>query len=298
MLATNTAPSGVTLAQLQSSHIDGVVVSTGLLDGHTIDAWVLDQWRGIRARGMSLYVSANAVTGTSPFADLFDDAAWSNVEWKLGSLATQAKSANANGLGLDLEDYYNGGAMWSTAYPGNTHDEATTRAKMRQRARQIAPILASAGPLVLYPSSTASFPNSYNDIVHEAAGNGGDIYDHNLFSDFLGGLLDAGVNVTVVDGVFASGVQAPGRTWDTGIAESVSRITQVFPTVHASAMLWPDNNESRSEMFSPSDMAAAFDAATRRSTGPVVLYEHSLAYGGLGYDWPATLAAIKAALGG
>jgi hypothetical protein len=297
MLVTKTAPSGVTLDQLQASGVHGVVVSTGLLDGHTNESWVLDQWRGVRARGMDLYVAANAVTGTSPFADLFDDAAWANVEWKLQSLAAQAKSANANGLALDLEDYYNGGAMWSVSYPGNTRDEATTRAKMRARARQIAPILASAGPLVIYPSSTASFPNSYNDIVHEAAGNGGDIYDHNLFSDFLGGLLDAGVNVTVTDGVFACGVQAPNRTWDTGIAESVSRITQVFPSVHGSAMLWPDNNECGA-MFSPADMATAFDAATRRSTGPVVLYEQSLAYGGLGYDWPATLAAIKAALGG
>ena len=298
MLVTNTAPSGITIDHLQSSRINGVVVSTGLLDWEVTPDWVLDQWRGVRARGMSLYVSANAVSHTSPFADLFDDAAWSNVEGELQWLAAQAKSANANGLALDLEDYYNGGSMWSTSYPGNTRDEATTRAKMRARARQIAPILKSVGPLIVYPSSTASFPNSYNDIVHEAAGNGGDIYDHNLFSDFLGGLLDAGVNVTVTDGVFAAGIQAPGRTWDTGIAESVSRITQVFPTVHASAMLWPDNNESRYEPFSPSDMAAAFDAATRRSTGPVILYEHSLAFGGLGYDWPATLAAIKAALGG
>jgi hypothetical protein len=273
-------------------------VNTGLLDGQFFPTWVLDQWRGVRARGMFLYVGANAVSPTSPFADLFNDAAWTNVENNLKSLAAQAKSANANGLALDLEDYYNGGAMWSVWYPGNTRSESETRAKMRARARQIAPILASAGPVMVYPSSTASFPNSYNDIVHEAAGNGGDVYDHNLFSDFLGGLLDAGVNVTVIDGVFAAGIQAPGRTWDTGIAESVSRITQVFPTVHASAMLWPDNHESRSEPFSPSDMATAFDAATRRSTGPVILYEHSLAYGGLGYDWPATLAAIKAALGG
>jgi hypothetical protein len=296
MLVTKTAPSGVTLDQLQSSRISGVVVSTGLLDGHLTPDTVLSQWRGVRARGMSLYVGANAVTSTSPFADLFDDAAWSYVETKLQSLASQAKSANANGLALDLEDYYNGGPMWSVWYTGNTHDEATTRAKMRQRALQIAPILKSAGPLILYPSSNASFPNSYNDIVQEAAGNGGDLYDHNLFGDFLAGLLDAGVNVTVTDGVFAAGIQAPGRTWDTGIAESVARITQVFPTAHGSAMLWPDNYQSGP--FSPSDMAAAFDAATRRSTGPVILYEQSLAFGGLGYDWPATLAAIKAALGG
>ena len=57
-------------------------------------------------------------------------------------------------------------------------------------------------------------------------------------------------------------------------------------------MLWPDNP---ARPYDPSDMAAAFDAATRRSTGPVVLYG-DLVYGSSGYNWPATLAAIKAAI--
>jgi len=295
MLVDNTAPSGMTLDQLQSSRIGGVVVSTGLLDGATIPDWVLAMWRSVRARGMALHVSTNVATSTAPFADLFDDAAWTLAEGRLRYLAAQAATANANGLALDLEPYGYDASMWSVAYPGNTRSESVTRAKMRERARQIAPILAAAGPLVIYPSSTASFPGSYNDVVQTAAGNGSDLYAHNMFSDFLAGLLDGGVKITLTDGVFASGPQAPGRTWDTGIAESVSRTTTAFPGLRASAMLWPDNPASP---YAPSSMAVAFDAATRRSTGPVVLYEQSLVYGGLGYDWPATLAAIKAATAG
>ena len=285
----------MTLDRLQSSHVDGVVVSTGLLDGATIPDWVLAQWRSVRARGMALHVSTNAASPTSAFADLFDDGAWNLVEQRLRYLAELAKSGNANGLALDLEPYGYDGSMWQAAYPGNTRSESATRAKMRERARQIAPILAAAGPLIIYPSSEASFPGSYNDIVQIAAGNGTDLYAHNIFSDFLAGLLDGGVKVTLTDGVFANGPQAPGRTWDTGIAESVSRATTAFPALKASAMMWPDNPYRPA---APSDMAAAFDAATRRSTGPVILYEHYLVYGGSDYDWLATLAAIKAAIEG
>ena len=296
-MVSHTAPTGLTLDDLQSSRVDGVVVNTGLLDGAMYEGWVLDEWRGVRARGMHLYLSTSAASSTAPFADLFNDAAWSRTVFLLQRLADQAKSANANGLMFDLEPYGYGSSMWSVAYPGNTRSESETRAKMRERARQIAPVLAATGSLIIYPSSAASFPDSYNDIVQEAAGHGGDLYAHNLFSDFVAGLLEGGVNVTITDAVFAAGPQAPGRTWDSGIAESVSRVTSAFPGVHASAMLWPDNDESHAP-FTPAEMTTAFEAATRRSTGPVILYEQSLVYGGLGYDWRATLLAIKTAVGG
>ena len=132
--------------------------------------------------------------------------------------------------------------------------------------------------------------------MQAAAGNGTNVYANNMFADFLSGLLDAGVKATLTDAVFHWGPQAPGRTWETGIAESVRRAGQAFPGLSASVMLWPDNNEGHGA-FSPADMRTAFEAATRLSTGPAILYEHSLVYGGQGYDWPATLAAIKSGIG-
>ena len=42
---------------------------------------------------------------------------------------------------------------------------------------------------------------------------------------------------------------------------------------------------------------SASDAGTRLSSGPVILYEQTLAFGGLGYDWFATLDALKAGTG-
>jgi len=126
------------------------------------------------------------------------------------------------------------------------------------------------------------------------AGNGANYYADNLFPDFLRGLLEGGASVTVVDSVFASGIQLPNRTWEQAIAESRNLTTQVFPGAHASIMVWPDNDESHGP-FSPEQMQVALEAATRLSTGPVVVYEHHLIDGT--FNWQPMLAAIKAAVG-
>jgi hypothetical protein len=295
LLAHAQAPSGVTLDRLQSSGVNGVVASTGLLDGARQPSSTIDLWRSVRNRGMELYLSTMIASPSAPFADLFDDSAWNSVTSRLQALAADARSGNANGLALDLENYGVSESMWSVAYPGNGRAADETRAKMRARAQQIAPTLASAGPLLIYPSSIASFPGSYNDVVATAAGNGTNVYADNMFPDFLRGLLDGGVQVTLIDGVFASGPQAPGRTWQSGTEESVSLATRAFPGLRASIMVWPDNPGVGT--YSASEMRTAVDAGTRFSSGPVIIYEQTLAFGGLNYDWFATLDAIKAATG-
>ena len=75
----------------------------------------------------------------------------------------------------------------------------------------------------------------------------------------------------------------------------MSLATSAFPGIRASIMLWPDNPARGT--FSPSEMRSASDAGTRLSSGPVILYEQTLAFGGLGYDWFATLDALKAGTG-
>jgi hypothetical protein len=293
LLHAGRAPSGINLDQLQASGVSGAVVMTSLLDGFPGGGWIPDwqvnEWRSLRNRGFDIYVGAYASSPTSPFTDLFDDSGWALVQSSLAAVADRAREANANGLALDVENYNAPDSMWSAAYPGNTRDEATTRAQMYQRAREIAPILASAGPLILYPSSIASFPGSYNDLV--GAYNGSpDQYAHNLFSDFLRGLLDGGVDVTLLDGSFQFGVQIPGQSWDLGISTSVGNAAAAFPGLRAAPMIQPDNAGRGG--FSAGEMRAAFDAATRRSTGPVVMYEETLAYGGF-YNWGPTLDAIS-----
>jgi hypothetical protein len=293
---------GVSLDTLSAAGVSGYLVQTQHLAGPVSDSMV-GEWQMLTARGQSLYVglyATNLYDTRCPFADVWDDGAWSLVRTRLSALGAAARNGGAAGLAIDLEPYTGASAgsrtpnMWNVTFPGNTHDAASTRAKMRQRAAEIAPILASVGEVLIYPSSNASFPGAYQDLVQVNAGRP-NVYADNLFPDFLAGLVDGGARVTLTDPAFMSGPQLPGRTWDSGIRESVALTMQAYPTVNASAMLWPDNDESHGP-FSVSETQAAFRAAAQYSTGPVVLYQHHLTDGSTSYS--AWLSAIAAALSG
>jgi hypothetical protein len=276
------------LDSLQQGGIGGYVSMTGAIEGFggtPIPDWMVAEWRYITARGQQIYPAVYASSSTSPFADLFDDGQWGAVRAGLSNLAGRAREAGASGLGLDLENYGVSQAMWTVNYPGNTHDEATTRAKMFQRGQELAPIFASVGNLLVYSSSIAAAPGSYQDAVQSYVGNQNH-YSDNLFPDFIRGLLAGGARVTVIDSVFAGGIQLPNRSWDTAVAESVGLMESLFPGVDASIMLWPENGSS-------SPGAAA--VGSRLSTGPVVIYNQHLIDGA--YDYGPYLAGLRAALG-
>ncbi len=269
--------------------IGGYAVITGSIEGFggsPIPDWMVSEWSSVTSRGQQIYPGVYASSPTSPFADLFDDGQWAAVRAGLSHLAGRASQAGAAGLSLDLENYGVSEAMWSVSYPGNTHDATTTRAKMFQRGEEIAPIFASVGNVVIYTSSIAAAPGSYQDAVQTYAGNGTNVYADNMFPDFLRGLLAGGARVTVLDSVFTAGIQLPNRSWDAAIAESVGLMEGLFPGVDASIMVWPENGGSSS--------AEAIAIASRLSTGPVVIYEQHLTDGG--FDYGPYLAALRAAL--
>jgi len=276
------------LDSLQQAGIGGYAVITGRIEGFgggQIPDWMVSQWSSVTSRGQQIYPGVYASSPTSPFADLFDDGQWAAVRAGLSHLAGRASQAGAAGLSLDLENYGVSAAMWSVSYPGNTHDANTTRAKMFQRGQEIAPIFASVGNVIIYTSSIAAAPGSYQDAVATYAGSGQNVYADNMFPDFLRGLLAGGARVTVIDSVFTAGIQLPNRSWDAAIGESVGLMEGLFPGVDASIMVWPENGSSSAEVIA---------LASRLSTGPVVIYEQHLIDGG--FDYGPYLAALRAAL--
>ena len=74
------------------------------------------------------------------------------------------------------------------------------RQRFYNQARLLAPTIKSVGKLIVYPSSNASFPGSYNDLIVAQAGCP-DFYANSRFPDFLQGLIDGGVDVTLADAV-------------------------------------------------------------------------------------------------
>ena len=275
------------LDSLQAAGIGGYVSMTRLLGfgGVPIPDWMVSEWRYIRDRGQQVYPGVYASSPTSPFADLFDDSQWAAVRAGMSHIAGRAREGGAAGLALDLENYGVSEAMWSVNYPGNTHDAATTRAKIFQRGQELAPIVASVGNLLIYSSSIASAPGTYQDAVQSYAGKSESLRD-NMFPDFIRGLLAGGARVTVIDSVFTGGVHLPNRSWESAIAESVGLTEGVFPGANASIMVWPENGSSP---------AAAIAIGSRLSTGPVVIYHQHLIDGS--YNYGPYLAALRGSTG-
>ena len=268
---------GITLGTLEAAGIAGNVVMLQQARSSVPD-WMVTEWKRARRHGM-LFV------GVYIAAPLPKD--WDSFRRRLQVVADAAKRAGANGLVFDAEPYGYSDTAWDSSAPAD-------RATMRMNAQSLAPIIKSVGDLLIYPSSNASFPGSYNDVIRALNGDE-DTYAQNLFPDFVDGLLAGGVQITLTDASFQFGPQRPGDTWATGIAKSVALTTARFPGIRASAMLWPDSRESHGA-FSPAEMQTAFSAAARVSTGPVFLYQQSLANGSDVKAWRAWLAAIKAAL--
>ena len=100
--------------------------------GVPIPDWMVSEWRSIRDRGQQVYpgVYAGLRRHRSPTCSMTTSGKRSGRHEP--HRQSQAR-AGAAGMALDLENYGVSEALWSVRYPGNTHDAATTRAKMFQR---------------------------------------------------------------------------------------------------------------------------------------------------------------------
>ena len=100
----------------------------------------------------------------------------------------------------------------------------------------MAPTIKSVGKLIIYPSSNARFPGSYNDLIGtRPKASTGTTATH--VPVFLQGLIDGGVDITFVDASFHFGVQYSGDQgdWATGVAHSAALTQAVYPTMHGSS---------------------------------------------------------------
>ena len=88
-----------------------------------------------------------------------------------------------------------------------------------------------------------------------------------------------------MDASFHFGVQYSGDQgdWSTGVAHSAALTHQAFPTMHASVMIWPDNDERNgggtNGFFSAPQVQNMVTAGLPEVDGPFIVYEHQLATG-------------------
>jgi hypothetical protein len=276
---------GITLDTLAAHSIDGSVISTGHLND-SYPAWMVSEFTTVKSKGQ-LYVGANIA---DPLPT--DSGEWSTFQDRFRALANAARAAGANGMAIDAEPYNSDRETWRRG-------DFTT---VYNQARLLAPTINSVGKLIIYPSSDASFPGSYNDLIgYQAEGThwyGGD----NTFPSFLQGLVDGGVDITFVDASFHFGVQYYGDQgdWGTGIAHSAALTKAVYPSMHASAMIWPDNSERNgggsAGYFTPGQVQNMVADGLPSVDGPFIIYHHQMATGTLTSQWNAYLDAIDAAV--
>jgi hypothetical protein len=197
------------------------------------------------------------------------------------SLLRVAAQNGASGASADCEVYEAPDqGLWSQM----------PRAVAERYGTMIGKAIRSVGwtKLLLYPSSEASFPGSYNDLANEANGRTG-TYANNKFQYFVKKVMDEGVEVTHTDAVFHWGPQVSGYDWSTGAAETAKRCKAFDPRLKGNIMFWPDNTEAAhfrpTEGYPPGMTFDAAHGAANNGTGEFTVY-HGDAFFDHQEKWP------------
>lgn len=215
-----------------------------------------------------------------------------------------ARTQNFDWVLLDGEPYSQPTNSWSQM----TQDEAYSLGVGFGNA-----VAGSTGKMIIYPSSNASFPGSYNDLIQIQDGNGSLYGPPHAFPRFLDGLVSTGIDICLQDATFHFGVQyAPDAgDWHSGIQRSVLLTETAYPGIRGSCQEWPDNDERNGAsssnpspgFFAPAQFEGMMLAALQTCHGPIMLYNHYLSTESAVYDvsavWndsPGWLQAVNAAV--
>ena len=184
----------------------------------------------MRARGMKAYLGAylvNYFNAATPLAEWFDDSGWRDrVLPKVGDLAGAAKRLGFAGLAFDHELYPQEGAhtaSWSWRYPGHTRTETATRAKVKERGRQLMGAMVDGFPGLELVTYGVEFPESWNEVVQKEYNGVANAFADRLDIDFFDGLTSAeGYGaLRIMDATFYKD-SAPGN-WETALQYHFNR---------------------------------------------------------------------------
>src|SRR4051794_2510681 len=138
---------------------------------HSLERSLRDSKIAERAstRGIKLYLAFNLNNHSNPgtpLADWFNDKAWANdVAPTIAGAALAAKQLGFAGVGFDEELYAPAQGVaaqsWDFRYRGNAHDEATTRAKVADRGRQLMKAVVAAFPGLEIIDYGTQFPETW-----------------------------------------------------------------------------------------------------------------------------------------
>lgn len=148
-------------------------------------------------RGIDLYLGFYAVNyfnPSTPYVDWFDDLAWNETAKTIGDLSGAARMLGFRGLAIDQELYPQEGgtesATWDWSYPGNTHNEAEVRRKVKRRGRQVMTAILDGFPGVEIGVYNFLQPGSWANVTYDIHSDGAwaNLYDRRVDLDFWNGM--------------------------------------------------------------------------------------------------------------
>lgn len=275
------------------------------------DTRILDR---ARDRGMKAYLGvyfANLDGGTTPFLDWFDDAGWSGVVLpRIRELAGAARMLGFAGVAFDQELYPQRGsvqaASWSAGYAGNTHSEAETRAKVKQRGQQLMEAVVGSFPDVEVVGYNTLLPESWEELVQEKTNNIPNAMQGNVHIDLWNGLTSVpGYSaIRLVDAIFYKSTQVRGSTWDTALQYNANRLYSLLSRrwdnwayassrLHILPFAWIDSGGSTfEEARSPGYVDEQLQAFRKWSPGGEIF---NFAYGFKTFDYEPYADAMRTA---
>jgi hypothetical protein len=130
--------------------------------------------RMARAGELKLYLgfyASNAMNAQTPFAEWFDDEAWSmEVLPEVRELAAAARALGFAGVAIDQELYPVSGATdasWAWDYAGEERSEDEVRGQVAERGRQLMTALLDGYPGVELAAYDTELPESWSERVQE-----------------------------------------------------------------------------------------------------------------------------------
>jgi hypothetical protein len=145
----------------------------------------------LHARGMKFYMAfytGNLTDKSTPFLNWFNDAGWNNTLLpNITNFSAGAKLLGADGITFDQEPYSGTGA-WPWNYAGNTHTEAETRAKVKQRGQQLMQAILAGFPNAEVSNYYVAFPGSWDDLVQQVVNHATNAYGSWVITNLWDGI--------------------------------------------------------------------------------------------------------------
>jgi hypothetical protein len=261
--------------------------------------WMVKQ--GIPANKMSIgFYFASDLPTPCPLADPFNDVDWTNrVYPAVQQIADLTAFVGSTRVLIDSELSYaqKDSSGWNWDYPGNTHSEAETRAKWRERFRRIGDILSAKVPNVhvtWYTSTETCFPNSYLSEVQRVVNGLQNMGVKSTLPDMVNGLSSSpGVKtVAMSEGCMQKSMHLPGMTWDQAMkkAKTLQRTFVNSYMANPSKVLWvpmlwtdPGQTPYEAAVFSVAQETERFKAAKVNSEDQWDWYGHHSSDGQFDY---------------